>query len=1073
MIIVELIYNLTLLVALSVVSGFIDQHWKRDTQIGSIYQGLLFGAVAIFGMLQPFHFGPGLILDGRSVVISLCALFFGPYPAAIAALMAIIFRIGLGGAGVIMGVSVIIASAVIGLIFYYKRIRFQRRVSALYLLFLGFVVHLTMLLLTFTLPYDTAISILESTGPAIIIFYPLATVLAGKILYDQELSKISLEKLKESEARWQFALEEAGDGVWDWNVQTNEVIYSPRWKALLGYEAHEIENTFEQWSKLIHPDDRKQCLDDLQMYLKDSESIYKNEHRLRCKDGAYKWILDRGKVMERASDGKPLRMIGTHTDIDERKINEQIIRDRQKQLLAIADNMSGPAARVDCDLCYTFASKWYENTYSLPFEKIIGRKMIEVMGEINFTKIKPYIEQVLKGKRIVFDVELELHSGNRWYEVIYTPDFADDGAILGFFVIGSDTTDRRWMQEALKESETRYRNLFENNHAVMLLIDPEDGSIADANPMAERFYGWDKKQLLQMKISDINTLSPEEVKTEMENARLFKKNYFEFRHRLANGNCRDVEVYSGVVKIKNRDYLYSIVHDVTEKKKAEFALRESERRLSTLISNLHGIVYRCKNDPDLTMEFISDGCVSITGYSQDALLNSKVIAFADLIHPDDRQMVWDEVQKALLKNTYFKMTYRIRNANRDERWVWEQGRGIFADDGEVIALEGFITDITENKLAEEKLQESEELNKAIITCSPIALYSIDIDGNVMTWNTSAERIFGWAAQEVIGKPLPIVPKDKQDEFAGLRKRLMEGKGFMDMHLIRQKKDGTFFDASLSTAPLYDAGGNMIGILGALEDITERNRMEEDIRELNTELEQRVIERTVQLEAANKELEAFAYSVSHDLRAPLRAIDGFSRIMLEDYSAELDSEAQRLLQVIRTNTQRMDQLIADLLSLSMVTRIEMKPGRVGMAMLANSVFHEIADDETKQKFSFSVVSVPDAHADAVLMRQVWQNLISNAIKYSMKSKSQKIEVGGRTEGKNNVYYVKDFGAGFDPRYKHKLFQVFQRLHATEEFEGTGVGLAVVQRIVHRHGGTVWAEGAVGKGATFYFSVPLKI
>ncbi len=946
MIIVELIYNLTLLVALSVVSGFIDQRWKRDTQTGSIYQGLLFGTVAIFGMLQPFHFGPGLIFDGRSVVISLCALFFGPYPAAIAAIMAIIFRIGLGGAGVIMGVSVIIASAVIGLIFYYKRIRSQRRVSALYLLFLGFVVHLTMLLLTFTLPYDTAISILESTGPAIFIFYPLATVLTGKILYDQELNKISLERLKESEARWQFALEEAGDGVWDWNIQTNEVIYSPRWKALLGYEAHEIENTFEQWSKIIHPDDRKQCHDDLEMYLKESESIYKNEHRLRCKDGAYKWILDRGKVMERTSDGKPLRMIGTLTDIDERKINEQIIHDRQKQLLAIADNMSGPAARVDRDLCYTFASKWHEDTYSLPFKKIIGRKMIEVMGEINFTKIKPYIEQVLKGKRIVFDVELELHSGNRWYEVIYTPDFADDGAILGFFVIGSDTTDRRWMQEALKESETRYRNLFENNHAVMLLIDPEDGSIVDANPMAERFYGWDKKQLLQMKISDINTLSPEEVKSEMENARLFKKNYFVFPHRLANGNIRDVEVYSGVVKIKNKDYLYSIVHDVTERNRDRLALEERNKFIQMVLDNLTIGVAVNKIDSG-KMDYVNDKFCEIYGWPREKLTD--VSRFFELVYPDSEYR--KKVQTRVMEDIQSGDPKRMR---------WD-----------------------------------------------------DIE---------------------------------------IRKETGEQRIIMAMNI-----------------PLFEQ--NLM--VSTVQDITEQKRIEDEIQKLNTELQQRVIERTAQLEAANKELEAFAYSVSHDLRAPLRAIDGFSGIILENYADTFDAEAQRLFQVIRTNTQKMDQLIADLLSLSRATRLEMQLVKIDMETMANSVFHEIAHDKIKTEFDFFISSMPDAYADSVLMRQVWQNLISNAIKYSMKSETKKIEIGGCTEKGKNIYYIKDFGAGFDPRYKHKIFKVFQRLHRTDEFEGTGIGLAVVQRIIRRLGGEVWAEGDLDQGATFYFSIPYKI
>ena len=247
---------------------------------------------------------------------------------------------------------------------------------------------------------------------------------------------------------------------------------------------------------------------------------------------------------------------------------------------------------------------------------------------------------------------------------------------------------------------------------------------------------------------------------------------------------------------------------------------------------------------------------------------------------------------------------------------------------------------------------------------------------------------------------------------------------------------------------------------------------EEIQKLNAELEQRVIERTSQLEAANKELEAFSYSVSHDLRAPLRAVDGFSKFVLEDYEDKLDSEGKRLLKLIRSNIQKMDQLITDLLALSRVARNELNFSGIDMTQMAISMFNETAAPDVHDKISLKIDPVPEAYADPTYIRQIWANLIANAIKFSSKEKKPSIKICGSTENGFNVYYVKDNGVGFNPEYAHKLFGVFQRLHKSDDFEGTGVGLAIVQRIIHRHGGKVWAESEEGKGATFYFSLPVK-
>ncbi len=264
--------------------------------------------------------------------------------------------------------------------------------------------------------------------------------------------------------------------------------------------------------------------------------------------------------------------------------------------------------------------------------------------------------------------------------------------------------------------------------------------------------------------------------------------------------------------------------------------------------------------------------------------------------------------------------------------------------------------------------------------------------------------------------------------------------------------------------------SVLVIVLAAQIFRQRRKVDEDHRVMN-ELEFRVAKRTHELEAVNRELESFSYSVSHDLRSPLRAIEGFTQIMVEDYGPQLDAEGNRLLLVIRDNARRMSMLIDDLLAFSRLGRQAMKAVDINMKQLVENVIHELQAQNTSQDMNFIIHPLPEARGDRTLIQQVWVNLISNAIKYSGSQPQSRIEVGSYTKDMEIVYYVKDNGTGFNMEYYDKLFMVFQRLHRTEDFPGTGIGLAIVQRVIARHGGRVWAESVVNAGATFYFSLPV--
>jgi len=367
------------------------------------------------------------------------------------------------------------------------------------------------------------------------------------------------------------------------------------------------------------------------------------------------------------------------------------------------------------------------------------------------------------------------------------------------------------------------------------------------------------------------------------------------------------------------------------------------------------------------------------------------------------------------------------------------------------------------------LSEANALLQTLLDYVPDQIYFKDAESRFIKNSRSQAVALGLSdPSQVVGKTDFDFFPHAQRSYAEEQEIIQSGKPLVDLEERVVWPDSRETWVSTTKVPLRDQEGHIIGTFGISRDITERKRAEQAIRQLNADLEAQAIH----LKVANKELEAFSYSVSHDLRAPLRAIDGYTRILVEDYESNLDAEGKRVCGVISREAQRMGELIDDLLAFSRLGRKEMHTTRIDMNALANSVLSELMTKDNEERIDFRVGQLPSAAGDPVLIRQVWANLFSNAIKFTSRKKRAVIEVESKQSRDEFVYYVRDNGAGFDREYSNKLFGVFQRLHSERDFDGTGVGLAIVQRVIHRHGGRVWAEGEVDKGATFYFTLPKK-
>jgi PAS domain S-box-containing protein len=841
--------------------------------------------------------------------------------------------------------------------------------------------------------------------------------------------------------------------------------------------------------------------------------VWHGEIKNRAKDGSIYWV-DTTVVPFVGADGKPRQYVAIRADITERKQAEQALKESlatsEAALKELADqkfalDQHAIVAVTDVQGTITYVNDKFCTISQYSKDELIGKNH-RILNSGHHPKefFQQMYYTIAKGQVWHGEIKNRAKDGSiYWVDTTIVPFVDIDGKPRQYVAIRADITERKRTAEALKESfvtsqaalkELADQKFALDQHAIVAVTDVQ-GTITYVNDKFCSISQYSKDELIGKNHRILNSgHHPKDFFQQMyhtiANGHVW---HGEIKNRAKDGSTYWVDttlVPTLSTEGKPRQYV-AIRADITERKRAEEALREGEERFQAMANGI----------PQLAWMAGADG--SIFWYNQrwyeytgTTLEQMQGWAWQSVHDPDVLPKVLEGWKDAIAAGSPFEMEFPLRGADGYYRAFLTRVMPVRDSDGRVVRWFGTNTDISERKQAEERLAgQAEELSRqaeellrsrhaleaqtlmlqSVLDSMAEGLVAADENGKFVIWNPAAEKILGQGPTDLsspkwsehyslyLADTVTPFPPDQLPLVRAIRGETSTA----EMFVRKPGLAAVWIEAS--GGPLKNKEGMVSGGVVAFRDITEKKAAEHEIQKLNQGLEQRVSERTAQLEAAKNELEAFTYSVSHDLRAPLRHIAGFVGILMEDCAPQLDAEAKRHLARIQEGTRRMGVLVDELLALARVGRQALTYQPTRLNTLIEDVVAMLKPETEGRQVDWKIAELPQIDCDPVLMRQVFQNLISNALKYSRNRVPAVIEIGHGEDNGQPMIFVRDNGAGFDMKYADKLFGVFQRLHRAEEFEGTGVGLATVQRIVQKHGGRAWAEAEVDKGATFYFTL----
>jgi PAS domain S-box-containing protein len=885
--------------------------------------------------------------------------------------------------------------------------------------------------------------------------------------------KAAAQTLRESEQRYKMVSELASDYIYKISIAADGKIsldfVTDKFYSTTGRNMEEAR-TLESWSKIFHPNDIEKVMAFLQSLI-----VTHQPGQIDCRtyiaNGQMRWVEIIARPEWDAKENRVTAIVGAVKDITERKLAEEKILESEEQLKAVIEGSQLGYSDWNIKTGKIWRNERWADMLGYTLEEI-GKSYQQwehLLHPDDLARAQRSLQDHLDGKTPIHRDEYRLRAKDGSYRWIL-----DQGTIIEYDAQGNpvrmtathtDITERKRIEEALAESEKQFRSVLETTPLLGVMLDVE-GRITLCNDFLLNLTGWKREEVLGKAWFDI--FLPPEVRDEIKDG-IFSQGIRDgaipshyANEIITRQNERRLIQWNNTILRDQKGSVTgvaSIGEDITARKQAEKALYESESRFRLLAENSTDMISR--HDIQGVYLYASPACRTLLGYEPEELIGHSAFEF---IHPDDIPTV-DQSRSNIINEPVVSTTvFRVRCKNGQYIWLETSSHTIVdKETGMAVEIHAASRDIAARKQAEEALQESEERYRTVVSSAPVVTFITDEKGIFTLSEGKGLAKLGLQPGQVVGLSAFDVYRDYPLIVQSMKKALA-GESLRNEVEVQ----GVAFDVTYT--PIFDEQGKVAKVIGVSSDITERKQAEDEIRNLNAELEQRVRERTAQLEITNKELEAFAYSVSHDLRAPLRGIDGWSQALLEDYQDKLDEQGRQYINRVRSETQRMGHLIEDMLQLSRLTRAEMRTEKVDLSALARAVIERLKMEEPNREVKFDIQENLVARGDAHLLESVLSNLLGNAFKFTSKCADARIELGQVKMEGQPVFFVRDNGAGFDMDYSQKLFGAFQRMHKTTEYPGTGIGLATVQRVIHRHGGRVWAEAKVNEGATFYFIIP---